>query len=165
MIGGRKQDFDRIEPVLQALAAPDGYAHVGPVGAGHYTKMVHNGIEYALLQSYAEGFELLRAADFPADLAQITKLWNHGSVVRSWILELAERAFNANPDLSGIKGYVDDTGYGRNTVREAVNRAVPAPVISESLMMRFRSRQDDSFGAKVIAALREEFGGHRVLHT
>jgi 6-phosphogluconate dehydrogenase len=164
MVGGRKEDFQRIEPLLQALAAPEGYAHVGPVGAGHYVKMVHNGIEYALLQSYAEGFELLRAADFEVDLAQITHLWSHGSVIRSWLLELAEAAFREDPTLEGIKGYVEDTGYGRATVREAVSRAVPLPVITLALMARFRSRQEDSFAAKVIAALREGFGGHRVVH-
>jgi 6-phosphogluconate dehydrogenase len=162
MVGGSDDAFQAIEPALQTLAPKDGYAHVGPVGAGHFTKMVHNGIEYAMLQSYAEGFEILKASDFDLDMHQISALWNHGSVVRSWLLELAETAFEKDADLSGIKGYVDDSGEGRWTVFEAINESVPAPTIAASLFARFASRQDDSFAMKVIAALRNEFGGHAV---
>ena len=162
MVGGSDDAFQVIEPALQTLAPKDGYAHVGPVGAGHFTKMVHNGIEYAMLQSYAEGFEILKSSDFDLDMHQISALWNHGSVVRSWLLELAEIAFEKDADLSGIKGYVDDSGEGRWTVFEAINESVPAPTIAASLFARFASRQDDSFAMKVIAALRNEFGGHAV---
>lgn len=163
MVGGPREDFERIKPALEALAGPEGYAHVGPNGAGHYVKMVHNGIEYALLQAYGEGFELLKASDFDIDLRQVAHLWNHGSVIRSWLLELTEAAFAQDPTLAGIKGYVEDTGYGRAAVREAVARAVPLPAITLALMARFRSRQEDSFAAKLIAALRQGFGGHHVL--
>jgi len=135
---------------------------MGPSGAGHFVKMVHNGIEYGLLQAYAEGFELLHASPYELDLAQLARLWNRGSVVRSWLLELTEKALAADPDLASVKGYVEDSGEGRWTVLEAVERGVPLPVISPSLLTRFRSRQEDSFGAKVIAALRREFGGHAV---
>ncbi len=162
MVGGSDEAFRRVEPALKTLAPPDGYAHVGPVGAGHFTKMVHNGIEYAMLQAYAEGFEILEASQFELDLHQIAALWNHGSVVRSWLLELAESAFDRDPALSNIRGYVDDSGEGRWTVFEANNENVPAPTIAASLFARFVSRQDDSFGMKVIAALRNEFGGHAV---
>jgi len=124
--------------------------------------MIHNGIEYGMMQSYAEGFELLKASDYPYDLAKIASLWNHGSVVRSWLLELAERAFEKDPGLDHIKGWVEDSGEGRWTVMEAIDRAVPAPVLALSLFARFRSRQDDSFRDRVIAALRAEFGGHAV---
>ncbi len=162
MVGGSAEAFLRIEPALKTLAPEDGYAHVGPVGAGHFTKMVHNGIEYAMLQAYAEGFELLRASQFDLNLHQISALWNHGSVVRSWLLELAERAFAKDPDLSELRGYVEDSGEGRWTVFEAINQDVPAPTIALSLFARFASRQEDSFAMKVIAALRNEFGGHAV---
>ena len=135
---------------------------MGPGGAGHFVKMVHNGIEYGLLQAYAEGFELLHASPYELDLAQLAQLWNRGSVVRSWLLELMEKALAADPGLSSVKGYVEDSGEGRWTVLEAVGRGVPLPVISLSLLPRFRSQQEDSFGAKVIAALRREFGGHAV---
>ena len=162
MVGGSAEAFGRIEPALETLAPEDGYAHVGPVGAGHFTKMVHNGIEYAMLQSYAEGFEILNASQFDLDLHKISALWNHGSVVRSWLLELAESAFDKDPDLSAVKGYVDDSGEGRWTVFEAINESVPAPTIAASLFARFASRQEDSFAMKVIAALRNEFGGHAV---
>ncbi len=162
MVGGSEEAFRRVEPALKALAPPDGYAHVGPVGAGHFTKMVHNGIEYAMLQAYAEGFEILDASQFDLDLHQIAALWNHGSVVRSWLLELAESAFDKDPDLSKIRGYVEDSGEGRWTVFEAINENVPAPTIAASLFARFVSRQDDSFAMRVIAALRNEFGGHAV---
>jgi len=162
MVGGSDEAFKRIEPGLKTLAPRDGYAHVGPAGAGHFTKMVHNGIEYAMLQSYAEGFEIMQASQFDLDLHQLAALWNHGSVVRSWLLELAESAFDKDPDLSQIRGYVEDSGEGRWTVFEAINENVPAPAIAASLFARFASRQEDSFAMKVIAALRNEFGGHDV---
>jgi 6-phosphogluconate dehydrogenase len=162
MTGGSDEAFRRIEPALKTLAPPDGYAHVGPVGAGHFAKMVHNGIEYAMLEAYAEGFDVLAASEFNFDLHELARLWNQGSVVRSWLLELAERAFAADPRLAEIRGYVDDSGEGRWTVLEAISESVPAPAIALSLFRRFASRQDDSFAMKVIAALRKEFGGHAV---
>jgi len=162
MVGGSEEGFRRIEPALKTLAPENGYAHAGPVGAGHFTKMVHNGIEYAMLQAYAEGFEILESSQFDLDLHRIASLWNHGSVVRSWLLELAERAFARDPDLSQIRGYVEDSGEGRWTVFEAINEDVAAPTIAASLFARFVSRQDDSFAMRVIAALRNEFGGHAV---
>ena len=162
MVGGNEAVFKQVEPIFRTLAPPDGYAYVGPSGAGHYAKMVHNGIEYSMLQSYAEGFEILKAASFGFDLIQLTRLWNHGSVIRSWLLELAEDAFERDPDLAHIKGYVEDSGEGRWTLDEALDHAVPAPALAMSLFMRYRSRQDDSFSAKVLAALRNEFGGHPV---
>ena len=163
MIGAAPAAFQHCEPVFRSLAAPDGYAHVGPCGAGHYVKMVHNGIEYGLLQAYAEGYEILHASqDFKLQLGQIAKLWNHGSVVRSWLNELAERALSRDDQLAAIRGYVEDSGEGRWTVDEAMRLDVAAPVITLSLLARLRSRQEESFGAKVIAALRKEFGGHAV---
>ena len=163
MIGASPHAFQHCEPIFRTLAQPEGYAHVGPAGAGHYVKMVHNGIEYGLLQAYAEGYEILHASrDFTLDLGQIAKLWNHGSVVRSWLNELAERALSRDAGLGTIRGYVEDSGEGRWTVEEAMRLDVPAPVITLSLLARFRSRQEESFGAKVIAALRKEFGGHAV---
>ncbi len=163
MAGGPREAFDHVEPILATLAPKDGYAYVGPSGAGHFSKMVHNGIEYGMLQAYAEGFELLHAADeFQYDLHQLAKLWNQGSVVRSWLLELAEDAFDKDPTLDKLEGYVDDSGEGRWTVLEAVQRGVPATVLAHSLFARFTSRQDNSFGMRVIAALRNEFGGHPV---
>jgi 6-phosphogluconate dehydrogenase len=163
MIGASAPAFQHCEPIFRTLAPPEGYAHVGPPGAGHYVKMVHNGIEYGLLQAYAEGYEILHASqDFRLHLGQIANLWNHGSVVRSWLNELAERAFLRDDQLASIRGYVDDSGEGRWTVEEAMHLDVPAPVITLSLLARFRSRQEESFGAKVIAALRNEFGGHAV---
>ena len=163
MVGGPPEAVSRCEPVFRTLAPPDGYAHVGPTGAGHYVKMIHNGIEYGMLQAYAEGYELLHASKrFTLDLRQIAAVWNHGSVVRSWMNELAERAFAGDAGLAGIRGYVDDSGEGRWTVQEGIDLDVPTPVIALSLMARFRSRQEESFGAKVIAALRREFGGHAV---
>ena len=163
MVGASPAAFQHCEPIFRSLAAPDGYAHVGPPGAGHYVKMVHNGIEYGMLQAYAEGYEILHASrDFRLKLGQIAKLWNHGSVVRSWLNELAERAFSRDDNLAGIRGYVEDSGEGRWTVDEAMRLDVPAPVITLSLLARLRSRQEESFGAKLIAALRHEFGGHAV---
>src|SRR5881409_2631569 len=163
MIGGDEGAFRRMEPIFATLAPPDGYAHVGPPGAGHFVKMVHNGIEYGMLQAYAEGYEILHASkDFSLNLCDIANPWNHGSVVRSWLNELAARAFDKDADLATIKGFVEDSGEGRWTVEEAMHLDVPAPVITLSLLTRFRSRQAESFGAKVIAALRNEFGGHAV---
>jgi len=162
MVGGNHAVFKQVEPIFQTLAQPDGYAYVGPSGAGHYSKMVHNGIEYSMLQAYAEGFEILKASPFAFDLVQLSRLWNHGSVIRSWLLELAQAAFERDPELADIKGYVEDSGEGRWTLQEAIDHAVPAPALAMSLFMRFRSRQDDSFSAKVLAALRNEFGGHPV---
>ena len=163
MVGGSKAAVGRAEPVFRSLAQEGGFAHVGPTGAGHYVKMVHNGIEYGLLQAYAEGYEILhQSKDFELDLHQIAEVWNHGSVVRSWLNELAERAFAEGADLAGIRGYVEDSGEGRWTVQEAIDLSVPAPVITLSLLMRFGSRQDESYSAKVIAALRHQFGGHAV---
>jgi 6-phosphogluconate dehydrogenase len=163
MIGASSEAFRHCEPIFRTLAPPEGYAHVGPPGAGHYVKMIHNGIEYGLLQAYAEGYEILHGSkDFDLDLHQISAVWNRGSVVRSWLNELAERAFEKDVELAALRGYVEDSGEGRWTVQEAIDLDVPAPVITLSLLTRFRSRQADSFGAKVIAALRNEFGGHAV---
>ena len=163
MVGGDRDAVEPIEPAFRSLAPENGYIHAGPPGAGHYVKMVHNGIEYGLMQAYAEGFEIMHASEYPLDLGAIAELWNHGSVVRSWLLELAVDAFKRNgPDLANLKGWVADSGEGRWTVQEAIDRDVPAPVITLSLLTRFRSRQDDSYGAKVLAALRNEFGGHAV---
>jgi 6-phosphogluconate dehydrogenase len=162
MIGGDKNIVERFAPIFTTLAPKGGYLHVGPSGAGHFVKMIHNGIEYGMLQAYGEGFELLKASQFDLDLAKISRLWNQGSVVRSWLLELAESAFTKDPRLSSIKGYVEDSGEGRWTVEEAIDKNVPAPVLMLSLFARFASRQDDSFSAKFVAALRNEFGGHAV---
>ena len=163
MVGGDAPAVDPLVPVFTTLAPPNGYLHVGGPGAGHYVKMVHNGIEYGLMQAYAEGFEIMHAGDYELDLAGISDLWMQGSVVRSWLLELAASAFKTNgQDLEHIKGFVADSGEGRWTVQEAIDHDVPAPVITLSLLTRFRSRQDDSYGAKVLAALRNEFGGHEV---
>ena len=164
MVGGSDTAVKHCEPIFLALAPENGYAHVGPSGSGHYVKMVHNGIEYALLQGYAEGYEILHASkDFPKlDLHQIAEVWQHGSVVRSWLNELAASAFARDASLSDLKGWIADSGEGRWTVQEAIDSDTPAPVITLSLLMRFRSRQEDSFGGKVIAALRNEFGGHAV---
>ncbi len=162
MVGGDAAAFKQMEPAFKTLAPKDGYLHVGPSGAGHFVKMVHNGIEYGMLQAYAEGFALMNAAPFPLDAATISHLWNQGSVVRSWLLELAQRALEENPKLASIQGYVEDSGEGRWTVEEAVKLGVPVPVIAASLFQRFRSREKEDFGDKLIAALRNEFGGHAV---
>jgi 6-phosphogluconate dehydrogenase len=161
MVGGDATAVERLEPVFLDLAPTAGYAHVGPSGAGHYTKMIHNGIEYGMLQAYAEGFALLEAAsEFNLDLDAIAALWNRGSVVRSWLLELMELAL-ANPvEFESIRGYVEDSGEGRWTVQEAIERAVSAPVITASLFARFASRDDERFAARIVAALRNQFGGH-----
>ena len=162
MIGGDKNIVERLAPIFTTLAPKGGYLHVGPSGAGHFVKMIHNGIEYGMLQAYGEGFELLKASQFDLDLAKISRLWNQGSVVRSWLLELAESAFTKDPRLSSIQDYVEDSGEGRWAVEEAIDQNVPAPVLMLSLFARFASRQDDSFSAKFVAALRNEFGGHAV---
>ena len=163
MIGATQEAYSICEPIFKSLAQPEGYAHMGPPGSGHYVKMVHNGVEYGNLQAYAEGYEILHASkDFKLDLHKIAHVWNHGSVVRSWLNELAEIAFERDPNLDALKGYIEDSGEGRWTVQEAIDLDVPAPVITLSLLVRLRSRQTDSFGAKVIAALRNEFGGHAV---
>ncbi len=162
MVGGEDAAVKTCEPVFLTLAPPDGYAHVGPPGAGHFSKMVHNGIEYGLLAAYGEGFEILEKSQYQYDLGKLAELWTHASVVRSWLLDLAVLAFKADPGLANIKGYVDDTGEGRWTVQAALDQSVPAPVITMALLSRFYSRQDESFSAKVVAALRNQFGGHAV---
>jgi 6-phosphogluconate dehydrogenase len=163
MVGGEDVAFQQVEPAFKTLAPEDGYAHVGPSGAGHFVKMVHNGIEYGLMQAYAEGFEILKGSEFELDLKDIAGIWRYGSVVRSWLLELLYDAFEQEGnDLADIAGYVEDSGEGRWTVLEAINESVPAPVIAASLFARFASRQDESFGAKINAALRKQFGGHAV---
>ncbi|MGA8474340.1 MAG: decarboxylating 6-phosphogluconate dehydrogenase [Candidatus Cybelea sp.] len=162
MVGGDDAQVRHCEPIFLTLAPPNGYAHVGPAGAGHFSKMVHNGIEYGLLQAYGEGFEILKSSQYNYDLGQLAELWTHASVVRSWLLELLVRAFKEDPGLKDIRGYVDDTGEGRWTVEAAMDENVPAPVITLSLLARMASRQDESFSAKVVAALRNQFGGHAV---
>src|SRR5438270_9421070 len=163
MIGASEEAFKLCEPIFRTLAPTDGYARMGPPGSGHYVKMIHNGIEYGMLQAYAEGYEILHASkEFKLDLHKIAAVWNRGSVVRSWLNELAELAFEKDADLTDLRGFVEDSGEGRWTVQEAIDLDVPAPVITLSLLARLRSRQPDSFSAKVIAALRNEFGGHAV---
>ena len=165
MIGGDSDAFARLEPVFQTLApaADKGYGHVGPAGSGHFVKMVHNGIEYGLMQAYAEGFELMKAKqEFGLDLSQIAELWRHGSVVRSWLLDLTAEALREDQTLEGIQAYVEDSGEGRWTVEESIDLGVPIPVIALSLQARFRSRQDQPYGAKILAAMRNQFGGHAV---
>lgn len=163
MVGGDPELCARLEPAFKTLAPPDGYVYCGPVGAGHFAKMVHNGIEYGMMQAYAEGFEIMRAKkEFNMDIHAIAAAWRYGSVVRSWLLELAEEALRADPDLASIKGYVEDSGEGRWTIQAAIDLDVPAPVITLSLFERFHSRQPESFAAKVLAAMRRGFGGHAV---
>lgn len=162
MVGGPADAVARLTPIFSALAPEGGFAHVGPNGAGHFVKMVHNAIEYGLLQAYGEGFEMLRASPFGLDLSAIAELWRHGSVVQSWLLDLAARALERDPRLETVRGYVEDSGEGRWSVEYAVQNAVPAPVLAHSLFARFASRQEDSFAARMIAALRREFGGHAV---
>ncbi len=163
MVGGDREAVAPIEPIFEALAPEGGYIHCGPAGSGHYTKMVHNGIEYGLMQAYAEGFEILHASEYPLDLEAVAKAWQHGTVIRSWLLELAANAFAEHGEaLSDVRGWVADSGEGRWTVQEAMDLDVPAPVITQSLLSRFRSRQDESYTAQVLAALREQFGGHAI---
>ena len=168
MIGGDKDAYDRLEPIFKTLA-PDpgkGYGHVGPAGAGHFVKMVHNGVEYGMMQAYAEGFELMEAKkDFDLDLVQVSEMWRHGSVVRSWLLDLTAASLKEDVKLAGIQAYVDDSGEGRWTVEESIELAVPLPVITASLQARFRSRQEQPFGAKLLAAMRNQFGGHAIRST
>jgi 6-phosphogluconate dehydrogenase len=167
MVGGDRAAFERLEPAIATLAPPDGYLYCGPAGAGHYVKMVHNGIEYGLMEAYGEGFDILHASDYDLDLAAIARLWNHGSVIRSWLLELAGNAFEKEGnDLEGIAGWVADSGEGRWTVADALEHDVPAPIITLALIQRLRSRRSpDSFTDRVLAALRNEFGGHAVKST
>ncbi len=162
MVGGDLQAYEIAEPLFRDLSEEGGYAHVGELGAGHFSKMAHNGIEYAMLEAYGEGLEILKSSRFNYDLPALCDLWNHGGVVRSWLLELARIALDDDKDLASIRGYVPDSGEGRWTVMESIDESVPCPAIALSLMMRFRSQQDDSFSAKVIAALRNQFGGHPV---
>ncbi len=168
MIGGKKEVFQRLEPIFQTLAPSkdQGLSHVGPAGAGHFVKMVHNGVEYGLMQAYAEGFEIMEAKkEFDLDLGQIAEGWRYGSVVRSWLLDLAAAALVEDPKLESLEAYVEDSGEGRWTVQESIDLAVPAPVITASVQARFRSRQKGPFGAKMLAALRNQFGGHAVRRT
>jgi 6-phosphogluconate dehydrogenase len=164
MLGGERADFLALEPLLASLAPANGYLHCGPVGAGHFVKMIHNGVEYALMEAYGEGFELMKASPFGGtlDLQKVAALWNQGSVVRSWILELLEGALSRDRDLSQVAGYVEDSGEGRWTVEQAVADGVDATSLAQALFKRFRSRQAETFSDKVIAALRHEFGGHAV---
>ncbi len=164
MVGGEKDVFNYLEPIFKTLAPEDGYLYCGKAGAGHYVKMVHNGIEYGMMQAYAEGFSLLEASSFGDDLdfSKLSHLWNQGSVIRSWLLELMETAFEKDPGLEGLQGYVDDSGEGRWTVEEAIAERVPTPVITAALFQRFSSRRDNSFENRVLAAMRREFGGHAV---
>ncbi len=162
MVGGADEAVKICEPIYKTLAPKEGYSHVGPPGAGHYVKMVHNGIEYGLMQAYAEGFEIMKTAPFKLDLHAIAGIWGKGSVVRSWLLELLQSALKDDSDLSSIKGWVEDSGEGRWTVQASIDQDVPAPVITLALQARFRSRQAESFGAKILAALRNQFGGHAV---
>ena len=162
MVGGDAAAIDRVRPIFETLAPENGFGRVGRSGAGHYVKMVHNGIEYAMLQSLGEGFEILNASEFSLDLPQIAEVWRYGSVVRSWLLDLLSDALKKDPRLEHIRGWVDDSGEGRWTLQEAIDHAVPAPALADALFARFRSRQADSFSARAIAALRNEFGGHAV---
>src|SRR6266566_1750722 len=165
MIGGEKEAVDFVKPIFDTLAPPDGWAHVGPNGAGHFVKMIHNGIEYGLMEAYGEGFEILRKSNFPLDLHQIASVWNHGSVIRSWLLQLAERMLREDPTLQTIQPYVEDSGEGRWTVAAAIEENVPAPVIAASLFARFESRDKENFSARFAAALRKQFGGHNVVKS
>lgn len=162
MVGGDKEIINRLGPIFTTLAPENGWAHVGTHGAGHYVKMVHNGIEYSMMQGYAEGFELMSKSDYNLDLPNIADLWMHGSVVRSWLLELGAGALKDDPKLEGLKGYVQDSGEGRWMLMEALDKDVPVPTLSTALFTRFRSRQEESFAEKMLAALRNAFGGHSV---
>jgi 6-phosphogluconate dehydrogenase len=164
MIGAKPEAFAVLEPIFRSLAPPDGYAHVGPPGSGHFVKMVHNGVEYALMQAYAEGFEILNSSEFGIDLPQVAEVWRNGSVVRSWLLDLAASALKQDPGLENLTGWVEDSGEGRWTLQTAIDNAVPAPTIAMSLFARFASRQENAFSNRLLAALRREFGGHAV-HT
>lgn len=162
MIGGEDETFKYCEPIYKTLAPENGYLHVGPHGSGHFVKMVHNAIEYGMMEAYAEGFEIMKSSDFNIDLEKVSYLWDHASVIRSWLLELAHNALKEDPELSGLKPIVDDSGEGRWTLKEAIDKAVPAPVLADSVFMRFRSRQENSFAARMLSALRHQFGGHPI---
>ena len=162
MVGGEDAAVKRLEPVFKTLAPENGWAHVGAAGAGHYVKMVHNGIEYSMMQGYAEGFELMSKSEYKLDLARVADLWMHGSVVRSWLLELAAGALKDDQKLEKLKGYVQDSGEGRWMIADAIEKDVPVPTLTTALFTRFRSRQDESFAEKMLAALRNAFGGHSV---
>jgi 6-phosphogluconate dehydrogenase len=164
MVGGKTEAVNRLAPVLTTLAPENGWAHVGDYGAGHYVKMVHNGIEYSMMQGYAEGFELMSKSEYQLDLGKIADLWMHGSVVRSWLLELAAGALKEDPKLDSLKGYVQDSGEGRWMIIDAIEKDVPVPTLTTALFTRFRSRQETSFAEKMLAALRKAFGGHSVRH-
>ena len=167
MVGGEKTNVDVVVPLIKTLAPgiDQGWGHVGPSGSGHFVKMVHNGIEYGMMEAYAEGFEILKARkEYKLDLHQVSKIWQHGSVVRSWLLDLAETALAEDGELENVKGWVADSGEGRWTVMEAIDQSVPAPIITMSLFRRFESRQEESFAAKILAALRNQFGGHEIKH-
>ncbi|MBW1841057.1 MAG: NADP-dependent phosphogluconate dehydrogenase [Deltaproteobacteria bacterium] len=165
MVGGDKESFETLEPIFKTLAPAEGYLHCGDTGAGHFVKMVHNGIEYGMMQAYGEGFEILEASKYAESFnyEEIAHLWNQGSVIRSWLLELAEDAFREDERLTGVSGYVEDSGEGRWTIQQALETGVPAPIITLSLLRRFRSRQEDPFADRMIAALRRAFGGHAVV--
>jgi 6-phosphogluconate dehydrogenase len=165
MIGAEPKAFALMEPIFRSLAPPDGYAHVGPPGSGHFVKMVHNGVEYTLMQAYGEGFEILNSSEFGIDLPQVAEVWRHGSVVRSWLLDLAAHALQQDPGLESLSSWVEDSGEGRWTLQTAIDNAVPAPTIALSLFARFASRQENSFSNRLLAALRREFGGHAVRGT
>ena len=166
MIGGNRDIFCQLEPLFKSLAPEDGYIYCGNTGAGHFIKMVHNGIEYAMMEAYAEGFELIWKSHYSEeiDFAELSKVWNHGSVIRSWLLELIERTFRQDAHLESLRAFVQDSGEGRWMVRESIEMGVPLPAITESLFRRFRSRLDDSFAERLLAAMRREFGGHSVKH-
>jgi 6-phosphogluconate dehydrogenase len=162
MIGGENEPVRRLTPIFQTLAPEEGWAHMGTHGAGHYVKMVHNGIEYSMMQGYAEGFELMAKSEYRLDLGKIADVWMHGSVVRSWLLELAVGALKQDPKLEKLKGYVQDSGEGRWMIQDAIDKDVPVPTLTAALFTRFRSRQEESFAEKMLAALRNAFGGHSV---
>lgn len=163
MVGGDKNIFDQCEPVFKSLAPVNGYKHIGESGSGHYVKMIHNGIEYGMMQAFAEGFELMHASEYNIDLQGVASLWGKGSVVRSWLLELLDDALKEDKDLKSIKDFVEDSGEGRWTVLDGIEKSIPLPVITDALFTRFRSRQEESYGAKILAALRNEFGGHAIV--
>ncbi|MGM0640794.1 MAG: phosphogluconate dehydrogenase (NAD(+)-dependent, decarboxylating) [Thermotogota bacterium] len=163
MIGGEKEIYDYILPIIKSLAPEDGYMYCGSTGAGHFVKMVHNGIEYGLMEAYGEGFEVLKASEYgDIDMSEVSKIWNHGSVIRSWLLELIQNAFKEDSGLENMQGYVEDSGEARWTVNAAIETGVSVPIISNSLFKRFQSRQEDLFSDKVVAALRNQFGGHAI---
>ena len=162
MIGGKQEVFDYCKPLFKSISVPNGYLYCGKTGNGHFTKMVHNGIEYGMMQSIAEGMEILNKYDSEVDLSAVTKVWNHGSVVRSWLMELTQSALEKDKNLESIKGVMHSSGEGKWTVETALEMGVPAPVITMSLLMRYRSQQEDTFSGKIVAALRNEFGGHAV---